>query len=226
MVYYSPTIRFTFFGSIAFAIASGIGLLASLRSVDRLVHFTQFQSAQQHLVLYAFYSMVMFGAIYYITPRLVGCEWLSSTLIKVHFWGSAYGGGMLIAMLLFAGIAAGFALADPEVNLRADHAAGRGLSTRKHHGVCHGRHRAPRLQPAFSSDAPAHRPAGRVEPTLFATTGRGEPPMNRSILPGRGNLRLVRPFVLCPRARAADATRAVCNHHFDEENKIDHLSGE
>ena len=114
MIYYSPTIRFTFFGVIAFTLASVVGLFSSLRSVDRVLHFTQFQAAQQHLVLYAFFSMVMFGAIYYITPRLVGCEWLSSTLIKLHFWGSAYGGGMAIAMLAFSGLAAGLSLADPE----------------------------------------------------------------------------------------------------------------
>jgi cytochrome c oxidase cbb3-type subunit I len=116
MVYYSPTIRFTFFGVIAFALASVVGLFSSLRSVDRVLHFTQFQAAQQHLVIYAFFSMIVFGAIYYITPRLVGCEWLSSTLIKMHFWGSAYGGGMAIAMLAFAGLASGLSLADPEAN--------------------------------------------------------------------------------------------------------------
>jgi cytochrome c oxidase cbb3-type subunit 1 len=114
MVYYSPTIRFTFFGVIAFTIASVINLIASLRSADRVLHFTQFQAAQQHLVIYAFFSMVMFASIYYITPRLVGCEWLSSTLIKMHFWGSAYGGGMAIAMLAFAGLASGLSLADPD----------------------------------------------------------------------------------------------------------------
>ncbi len=114
MVYYSPTIRFTFFGAVAFAVASVAGLVASLRSVDRIVHFTQFQAAHQHLVIYAFFSMVMFGAIYYITPRLVGCEWLSSTLIKLHFWGSAYGGGVMISMLAFSGIAAGLSMVDPE----------------------------------------------------------------------------------------------------------------
>ena len=113
MVYYSPTIRFTYFGAIAFAVASVIGIVASLRSVDRVVHFTQFQSGQDHLILYAFFSMVMFGAIYYITPRLVGCEWLSATLIKLHFWGAAYGGGTMIAMLLLSGIASGLSQVDP-----------------------------------------------------------------------------------------------------------------
>jgi len=114
MVYHSPTIRFTFYGTIAFALSSVIGLLASLRSVDKIVHFTQFQNGQFHLVTYAFYSMVIFGAIYYILPRLVGCEWLSSGMISLHFWGSAYGGGILVAVMLIGGVATGFTLADPD----------------------------------------------------------------------------------------------------------------
>jgi cytochrome c oxidase cbb3-type subunit 1 len=114
MVYHSPTMRFTFFGAIAFVVASVVGFAASLRSADRLLHFTQFQVAQQHLLLYAFFSMIMFGAIYYITPRLVGCEWLSASMIKLHFWGSAYGGGMMIVLLAFAGLAGGLAFVDSE----------------------------------------------------------------------------------------------------------------
>ncbi len=116
MVYHSPTIRFTFFGAVAFMLASVIGLFSSLRSVDKVLHFTQFQNAQMHLVTYAFYSMVIFGALYYILPRLVGCEWLSSSMISLHFWGAAYGGGMVIAMLLFSGISTGLSFADPEAS--------------------------------------------------------------------------------------------------------------
>jgi cytochrome c oxidase cbb3-type subunit 1 len=55
----------------------------------------------------------MFGAIYYITPRLVGCEWLSSSKISIHFWGSAYGGSFLAALLIFAGVAQGSVLSEP-----------------------------------------------------------------------------------------------------------------
>ena len=114
MVYHSPTIRFTFFGAIAFTVGSVIALFASLRSVDSIVHFTQFQNGQTMLVIYSFFSMVIFGAIYYILPRLVGCEWLSSSMISLHFWGAAYGGGVLVAALLFSGLATGFSLADPD----------------------------------------------------------------------------------------------------------------
>jgi cytochrome c oxidase cbb3-type subunit 1 len=113
MVYHSPTIRFTFFGAIAFTISSLVGLFASLRSVDRVVHFTQFQNGQAMLVIYCFFSMVIFGAIYYILPRMVGCEWLSSSMISLHFWGAAYGGGLLVVVLLLSGISTGFTLVDP-----------------------------------------------------------------------------------------------------------------
>jgi len=82
--------------------------------VDKVLHFTQFSNGQYHLITYAFYSMVIFGAIYYILPRLVGCEWLSSSMISLHFWGSAYGGGMLVALLLLGGISTGVSYTDPE----------------------------------------------------------------------------------------------------------------
>jgi cytochrome c oxidase cbb3-type subunit 1 len=114
-VSHSPTIRFTFFGVVSFMISGLVAVLASLRSVDRFLHFTLFHSAQTHLIVYAFFSMVMFGAIYYILPRLVGCEWLSSSMISFHFLGAAYGGGLLIATTALGGIATGAALADPSV---------------------------------------------------------------------------------------------------------------
>jgi cytochrome c oxidase cbb3-type subunit I len=59
---------------------------------------------------------VMFGAIYYITPRLVGCEWLSRTFIKLHFLGTAYGGATIIGLFLFGGLAMGFTLNSPAAN--------------------------------------------------------------------------------------------------------------
>jgi len=114
MVYHSPTIRFTFFGAIAFTVSSVIGLLASLRSVDRIVHFTQFQNGEMQLVVYSFFSMVIFGAIYYILPRLVGCEWLSSSMISLHFWGAAYGGTLLVVTLLVGGLMTGAVLNDSD----------------------------------------------------------------------------------------------------------------
>jgi cytochrome c oxidase cbb3-type subunit 1 len=113
-VFHSPTMRFMIFGTVAFAISSLFGILSAPRSVDAIIHFTPFTQGHQQMVFYSFYSMIMFGAIYYITPRLVGCEWLSATLIKFHFLAVAYGGSLAAAVLIFAGVAEGLTFANPD----------------------------------------------------------------------------------------------------------------
>ncbi len=109
----SPTLRFTFVGTVFFSIAAGLAVLSSLRSVDSYTHFTSWTQGQFHTFTLGFFSMVMFGAVYYITPRLVGCEWLSRTFIKVHFFGTAYGAGTIIALLLIGGVFTGVTLQEP-----------------------------------------------------------------------------------------------------------------
>ncbi len=110
---WSPTLRFVWVGTVFFGIAAALAVLSSLRSVDSVMHFTQWNYGQTHITLLGFFSMVMFGAIYYITPRLVGCEWLSRSFIKLHFLGTAYGGGTIIALFLCSGIWMGFTLDEP-----------------------------------------------------------------------------------------------------------------
>ncbi len=110
---YSPTLRFTVFGAISYTIFSAVGVLISLRSVARFVHFTQASIGYTHMGLYAFYTMIMFGSMYYIVPRLVGREWRSASLIKMHFWASAYGIGLMVLMLLVGGFVQGLNMDDP-----------------------------------------------------------------------------------------------------------------
>ena len=88
-------------------------MLTSLRSVDSITHFTQVENGQAHLILFAFYTMVIFGSMYYIIPRLLGREWLSAKFIQWHFWGSAYGIGMLVFLLVVGGLNEGVAWNDP-----------------------------------------------------------------------------------------------------------------
>jgi cytochrome c oxidase cbb3-type subunit 1 len=104
---YSPTLRFTVFGAIAYTVFSVVGVLISLRSMARFVHFTQASIGYSHLGLYAFYTMIMFGSMYYIVPRLVGREWRYASLIKLHFWSSAYGVGLMVMLLLVGGLVQG-----------------------------------------------------------------------------------------------------------------------
>ena len=104
---YSPTLRFTVFGAMAYTVFSLVGILVSLRSTARYLHFTEANGAYTYMGIYAFFTMIMFGSMYYIVPRLVGREWRYATLKKLHFWASAYGIGLLSLMLLVGGLVQG-----------------------------------------------------------------------------------------------------------------------
>src|SRR5437763_2221413 len=110
---YSPTLRFTVFGAMSYTVFSVIGVLISLRSVASYVNFSQVSIAYTHLGLYAFFTMTIFGSMYYIVPRLVGREWRYGSLIKLHFWASAYGIGLMTLMLLAGGFLQGSNLENP-----------------------------------------------------------------------------------------------------------------
>jgi cytochrome c oxidase cbb3-type subunit 1 len=107
---YSPTLRFTVFGAVSYTVFSLIGVLISLRSVARYLNFSEANNAYIQLGLYGFYSMILFGSMYYIIPRLVGREWRYATLIKLHFWGAAYGIGLMVLMFLCGGLEQGNAM--------------------------------------------------------------------------------------------------------------------
>ena len=107
-----PSIRFVGFSVVSFFVAGLMGLITSLRSVDHITHFTQVSIGETYLYLFAFYSMAIFGAIYYIVPRLIGREWVSASFIQMHFWGSAYGIGLLVFLLMVGGINQGLAWND------------------------------------------------------------------------------------------------------------------
>jgi cytochrome c oxidase cbb3-type subunit 1 len=112
---YSPTLRFTVFGAVSYSVFSVIGILISLRSTARYLNFTQTSIAYSEIGLYAFITMIMYGSMYYIVPRLVGCEWRYATLIKLHFWASAYGIGLLSLLLLVGGFVQGSSQEDPSL---------------------------------------------------------------------------------------------------------------
>ncbi|MEM7384154.1 MAG: cbb3-type cytochrome c oxidase subunit I, partial [Verrucomicrobiota bacterium] len=103
----SPTLRFTFFGAIAFNLFALVGALLSFFSIGGAGQFSHAQAGFQMLGLYGFFTMAMFGAIYFILPRLVKCEWVSAKWINTHFWLSSYGVIAMIGCLLFGGLSQG-----------------------------------------------------------------------------------------------------------------------
>lgn len=110
----SPTLRFIFFGSLFYPVSGIILALISAFYTGSAMQFTQAWYAYQTVAVYGFFSMCAFGAIYYITPRLTGCEWLSVRLIRNHFWFSVYGVATIVIMGIVAGIQQGGDMNNPD----------------------------------------------------------------------------------------------------------------
>ena len=108
----SPTLRFIGFGGLMYTACSVQGSVEALRSVNVVAHFTHFTVAHAHLGLYGFVTMVFFGAIYFITPRICGREWPSQALIAAHFWLAAVGITVYFVSLTVGGWLQGLAMLD------------------------------------------------------------------------------------------------------------------
>lgn len=111
----SPALRFTVFGAMSYTIVSVQGSSMALRSLNKITHFTHYTIGHSHLGMYAFFTMTMFGAMYYIIPRLVRWEWPSAFLIKAHFWLAASGIAIMVVSLTVGGVLQGLELADPKI---------------------------------------------------------------------------------------------------------------
>jgi len=109
---WSPTLRFIGFGGLMYTASSIQGSYEALRSVNVVTHFTHYTVAHAHLGLYGFVTMVFFGAIYFIVPRITAKEWPSPALIAAHFWLSAIGITVYFVSLSIGGWLQGKAMLD------------------------------------------------------------------------------------------------------------------
>jgi len=112
----SPALRFVLFG-VACYLAVGLqGVLMSFRSVNLLAHFTHYTVGLTHLGLLGFYSMILFGAIYYITPRLTGRDWPNVKLIRMHYSALSIGIVMMFTVLTIGGLIQGMEMLNASVS--------------------------------------------------------------------------------------------------------------
>jgi len=112
---HSPTLRFVVAGAMMYTAVSLTGSLQSLRSVNQLVHFTHYTVGHAHMGVYAFASMIVFGAIYFLVPRVTAREWPRPALISWHFWLSFLGVGLYVVALTIGGVLQGLAMMDPDL---------------------------------------------------------------------------------------------------------------
>ncbi|HZH57917.1 MAG TPA: cbb3-type cytochrome c oxidase subunit I [Burkholderiaceae bacterium] len=111
-MYYSPTLRFIVLGAMMYTVSSVEGSFEALRSINTVAHFTHFTVAHAHIGLYAFFSIVMFGAIYFAMPRIMSWEWPHPKLIVAHFWLVVSGIAIYAIALSIGGWQQGLAMLD------------------------------------------------------------------------------------------------------------------
>ena len=101
---------FLVLASVAFVVAGLTEQLLSIRSINTMLRFTMFRECNSFLWVYGFFSFTVFGAIYYIVPRLLDFGWRSSLMVRIHYYTSLYGILLVIAMLGFGGVRQGSVL--------------------------------------------------------------------------------------------------------------------
>ena len=111
----SVELRFVLFGAVCYIVAGVVSAATSLPQISAVTNLTYVVAGRTYLVLLGFVGMVLFGALYYVVPRLVLVNWASQALTKAHFLGSAIGIAMVFVALTFGGISQGWKLADPNV---------------------------------------------------------------------------------------------------------------
>ncbi|HLU01597.1 MAG TPA: cbb3-type cytochrome c oxidase subunit I [Advenella sp.] len=110
---HSPVLRFIVFGAVMYTLASVQGSFQALRTVNATTHFTHFTVAHAHIGMYGFVSMVVFGGVYFVMPRILNTAWPKPSLIAWHFWLVVAGFAVYMITLSIGGVLQGLALLNP-----------------------------------------------------------------------------------------------------------------
>ena len=108
-------LQFLFLGFVGFLLAGLMNILSVLPQFGLLAHFTWFTAARAHATFYAFFSFVMFGAIYYILPHLAGLNFPSTKPLRLHLWLALLGILLIILPQAIGGLFEGLNLQNPSI---------------------------------------------------------------------------------------------------------------
>lgn len=101
----SPSLRFVAGGIVGLMVLALCAVFLNLpESTLPLTQFSISGYGFDLLALYAFFTLVMFGAIYFIVPRVTRREWLSRRLISIHFLFSVYGIMAIVTCMVLGGL--------------------------------------------------------------------------------------------------------------------------
>ncbi len=107
-------LRFVIFGTLSYTISSYIGVIFSLPAVAKLTQFSIINEFHFNQRVYGFFSMIVFGAVYYMLPKITNKE-IGKNAKNFHFWTSALGVLMLLLAYLIGGLTHGVLAQQPSL---------------------------------------------------------------------------------------------------------------
>lgn len=78
--------KFFILGITFYGLQTLQGPLQAVRSFSAFIHYTEWVPGHVHMGTMGWVSMVLFGAIYYLAPRIYGRDLYSVPLANLHFW--------------------------------------------------------------------------------------------------------------------------------------------
>lgn len=81
----SYVLPFFLVGVIYYFVGSSQGSFQAFRFTNYVWHFTDFNVAHSHMTMYGIICFILWGAIYYLLPRITGQQ-APQILIGAHFW--------------------------------------------------------------------------------------------------------------------------------------------
>ncbi|MEC7857658.1 MAG: cbb3-type cytochrome c oxidase subunit I, partial [Verrucomicrobiota bacterium] len=100
----SPTLKFTSAGVMFLILFCILSALGSFLSIGKYTQISFTSMGSQILAVYGFFSMIFFGAIYFIVPRITGSEWGNLRGIQTHLVISMYSIVSLMVIHFFGGV--------------------------------------------------------------------------------------------------------------------------
>ncbi|MDO5679638.1 MAG: cytochrome-c oxidase, cbb3-type subunit I [Pelistega sp.] len=103
-----PILKFMVVALSFYGMSTFEGSMMSIRTVNALSHYTEWTVAHVHSGALGWVSMITFGSLYYMIPRLWGRkEMASKGLVEFHFWIATIGVVLYIASMWVAGVMEG-----------------------------------------------------------------------------------------------------------------------
>jgi cytochrome c oxidase cbb3-type subunit 1 len=106
----SDTGRFVWFAAVSYIVATLALIVMGNRNTAIVTQFTYAEVGRTTLMLHGFLGMALFGAVYYIVPRIAEYQWPALKHVRLHFTLYAVGVALLVVGLFGGGILQGVRL--------------------------------------------------------------------------------------------------------------------